>query len=206
MAVAKSPFLVYEDFISPLYCEQIIEDLGFMDPDVDVDGNPIKMSKHNEKHEEELYHAVQQIIPEVFEHYNQEYRATERMQFEYIAQGVQTSPESANSQYLRKKWVRTKDRDISAVLFLVDYNETPPFDGEYEVYGGKLEFPQHNFSFNPTRGALVFFPAAPHFIHCNSRALAGDMFQVKMNFAAAKPFVYQPAEFPGDYTTWFADY
>lgn len=204
MATPRSPFLIYREFISPLYCETIISDLGFLDPDVTPDGKPLKMIRHNDRHEEELYHRVQDIVPEVFEYYGAEYRATEKMWFEYLAEGVQPEPECANSQYLRKKWVRTKDRDFTAFLFLVDYSNEVPFDGEYEVYGGKLEFPQHNFSFSAERGTLVIFPAAPHFIYCNSFVAAGDMFQVKMNFAATRPYIYQPAEFPGDYRSWFA--
>lgn len=205
MAAPKSPFLVYREFISPLYCETIVGDLRFLEPDVDSDGNPTVMRRHNPAHEEELYNRLQGILPEAFQHYGAEYRATEKMWFEYLAEGAQPVPECANSQYLRKKWMRTKDRDFTAFLFLTDYSNNVPFDGEYEVYGGKLEFPQHNFSFNPERGTLIMFPAAPHFIYCNSFISAGDAFQVKMNFAAKSPYVYYPADFPGNYTSWFAN-
>ena len=206
MATVKSPFIVIPEFISPLQCEEIINDLQYGDPDVDVDGNPIKMSRHNEKHEEDLYYRMQAVIPQVCTHYNSVYRATEKMQFEYLAQGVVTEPECANSQYLRKKWVKTKDRDITGFLFLTDYSNDENFDPRSEVYGGKLEFPQHKFSFMPERGTLVLFPSVPHFLYANSAIIAGDMFQVKMNFATAEPLLYQPDDYPGDYTSWLKDF
>lgn len=203
MATAKSPFLIFQDFISPLQCEEIVADLGFGEPDVDKDGHPIKMSRHCEAHEEELYHRFQAIKDTVFAHYGCEYRATERMMFEYLAEGVKTEPECANSQYLRRKWVKTRDRDLVGFLFLSDYCDTEYFDQHYEVYGGKLEFPQHGFGFHPERGTLVVFPADPHFIYANAAVKAGDLLQVKMNFAAKEHFIYQPDNFPGDYKTWF---
>ena len=203
MAIAKSPFMVFQDFISPLQCEEIISDLGFNEPDTDKDGYPIKMSRHSEKHEEDLYHRFQVIADRVFNHYGCEYRATEKMQFEYLAEGVKTEPECANSQYLRKKWVKTRDRDIVGFLFLSDYCDNEYFDGMHEVYGGKLEFPQHAFGFEPERGTLILCPADPHFIYANAPVIVGDLFQVKLNFAAKEHLIYQPADFPGVYTTWF---
>lgn len=205
MAVARSPFLIYRNFISPLQCEEIIGDLRFFDPDVNADNKPIKMVRHNEKHEEDLYHRTQFIVPEVFKYYDAEYKGTEKMQFQYLAEGVVDEPECGNSQYLRNKWMRTKDRDFTGFLFLSEYNEDCDFDDNFEVYGGKLEFPQHNFGFNPERGTLVIFPSLPHFIYANSPVLAGDLFQVKLNFAAKRPYLYDPKVFPGDYRNWFAE-
>ncbi len=205
MAVARSPFLVYREFISPLQCEEIISDLRFFEPDVDEEGNPIKMIRSNDKHEEDLFIRTQMIVPEVFQYYDAEYKGTERMVFEYLAEGVVSEPECGNSQFLRKKWMRTRDRDFTGFLFLSDYSEDPSFDDAFEVYGGKLEFPQHNFGFEPERGTLVIFPALPHFIYANAPVEIGDLFQVKMNFAATKPYLYDPKLFPGNYTNWFAD-
>ena len=45
MATPKSPFLVYEDFISPKQCENIVADMGFYVPDINADGDPIKMMR-----------------------------------------------------------------------------------------------------------------------------------------------------------------
>jgi len=203
MSVARSPFLIYQQFISPLQCEEIVSDLRFFEPDIDVDGNPQKMFRHSEKHEEDLYIRTQEIIPEVFGHYECEYKGTERMMFEYLAQGVETAPECGNSEFVNNQWLRIRDRDLTGFLFLSDHNDHSSFDVDYEVYGGKLEFPQHGFSLNPERGTLVIFPSLPHFVYANSPILAGDLFQVKLNFAAKQPYMYDPKKFPGDYRSWF---
>lgn len=203
MATPKSPFLVYEDFISPKSCEHIVADLGFYAPDLNTDGDPVKMMRHHEASEAELFEKIQALTPEVFAHFDSEYRGTERMQFEFLAEGVVSPPYCDNSQYLRKKWVKTKDRDFTGILFLSDYSDQSPFDDDYEVYGGKLEFAQHDFGFNPQRGTLIIFPSGPHFIYANAKIIAGDLFQVKFHFAAKTPYLHQPANFPGDYRTWF---
>lgn len=203
MAIAKSPFLVYQNFISAKQCETIVDDLGFFHADTNVDGDPIKMMRHYDVHEEDLFMRWQTLVPEVFKHFGAEYRGTEKFQFEFLAEGTVSDPNCDNSQYLRKKWVRTKDRDFTGILFLNDYSDTAPFDTDYEVYGGKLEFPQHGFGFNPERGTLIVFPAVPHFIYANAPVIAGDLHQVKFHVAAGMPYLYQPADFPGDFKSWF---
>jgi hypothetical protein len=90
------------------------------------------------------------------------------------------------------------------VLFLSDYQESPSFDSEYEVYGGKLEFPQHAFGFNPRRGTLVLFPSDPHFINVTSDVFVGELFQSRLQLAASTPYFYDSEMFPGNYTQWFA--
>ncbi len=204
MATPKSPFLIFRELISPKQCEAIVSRLGFFQPDLNTDGDPIKMMRHHEGCEEELFReTIQPITPTIFKHYGAEYRGTEQMAFEFKAGGVVGEPECSNSQYLRQKWVQTKARDFTAVLFLSDYSSQANFDTDYEVYGGKLEFPQHGFGFNPERGTMVVFPSGPHFIHANADIIAGDLFQVKIHFAAKEPFLYQPTDFPGDYKSWF---
>lgn len=203
MATPKSPFLVMQDFLSPKVCETIVDDLGFYSPDLDQEGNPMKMFRFNETCQETIYKRLVPQIPTIMEYYDADYKGTEQMIFEYFAQGTVSEPLCENSNYLRKKWVRTKDRDLTGVLFLSDFNENIPFDSEYEVYGGKLEFPQHGFGFNPTRGVLIIYPSGPHFINANAAIAAGDLYQVRIHMATKLPYLYNPAEFPGDYRTWF---
>ena len=47
MATPKSPFLVYENFISPLLCEQIVDNVDVIVPDTDVDGKPTGVDLSN---------------------------------------------------------------------------------------------------------------------------------------------------------------
>jgi len=203
MATPKSPFYIVEDFLSPKVCETIADGLGFCTPDSNAEGDAIKMYRFNEVFERAVFERLQPIIPDIMEHFEAEYRGTEGVVFEYIAEGTKAEPVCENSTYIKKKWARTKDRDFTGVLFLSDYSDSPDFDPDYEVYGGKLEFPQHKFGFNPTRGVLVVFPSGPHFINANADVIAGDLIQAKLHIAASLPYLYQPANFPGDYTTWF---
>ena len=127
----------------------------------------------------------------------------ERVQFEWYPQGSVGEAHAENSNFLRGKWLRTKQRDLTAVLFLSDYQDADTLEEEFEVYGGKLEFPQHKFGFNPMRGTLVVFPSDPHFINITSGVFVGDLFQARIQLAAQVPYLYQPQDFPGNYTMWF---
>ena len=203
MATPKSPFYVIENFLSPKVCEQLVDSLDLYTPDIDPEGNPIKMYRYKEDAEMTIFSRLQPIIPTLMTYYNAEYKGTETIQFEYFAAGIEPEPHCENSNYIRRKWTRTKDRDFTGVLFLYDYNDNPPFDTDYECYGGKLEFPQHGFGFNPQRGTLVVYPSGPHFINATAMITAGELIQARIHMATKLPYLYYPAEFPGDYTTWF---
>jgi hypothetical protein len=203
MGAVKSPFLAVENFLSGKQCEDIVDNLGFYVPDYDTAGKPIKMSRHHERSESVIYSKFKQYLPRITEHYGIEHRGTEHISFEFLAQETFIEPMCDNSKYINKKWTRVYDRDISCVLFLCDYQDSPPFDSDFEVYGGKLEFIQHGFGFNPQRGTLIVYPSGPHFINATSTILAGDAYQAKFHIAATKPFVYKPADYPGNYLSWF---
>lgn len=203
MAVPRSPFKIYRQFLSPKYCEFITDTIAFTDPDVDKDGKPLRMFKHNEDAEDLIHDRLLLLVPELEKYYGIEYKGTEEIMIEWFSDGVTGKPQCENSQYLRKKWVRTLSRDLSAVLFLSDHQDTPNFDSDYEVYGGKLEFPQHGFGFNPERGTLIVYPSVPHFINATAEVKAGELYQARIHIAAKAPFLYDPSQFPGDYKTWF---
>jgi len=205
MAVAKSPFYVVQNFISPKQAEIIVDDLSYYEPDVDTEGNPILMKRHHEKSEEFIFDKFMTLIPTLEQYYGFKKRGTEHISFEYRAAGVTPEPVCDNSKWINKKWTRTKDRDFSAVLFLSDFQPNVPFDSDYEVFGGKLEFLQHKFGFNPERGTLVVYPSTPHFINAFAEILAGDLFIAKFHVATQMPFIYQPDQFPGNYLSWFSD-
>jgi hypothetical protein len=203
MATPKSPFYVVQNFISPKQCEMIVDDLGYYSPDLDPEGKPIKMMRHHEPSEKIIYEKFKSLIPKLEAYYDFEHRGTEHITFEYMAAGVKPEPVCDSSKWIKKKWVRTKDRDFSAVLFLSDYQEDVPFDSEYEVYGGKLEFLQHKFGFNPQRGTLIVYPSSPHFINAFSEIFVGDLYVARFYIASQMPYLYQPDEFPGNYLSWF---
>lgn len=199
----RSPFFVVQDFISPMACEDVVDVLEYTVPDLDKDDHPVPTLKTNEIAEQVIYERFLQLIPQLEEYYGIDYKGMERVQFEWYPQGSVGEAHAENSNFLRGKWLRTKQRDLTAVLFLSDYQDADTLEEEFEVYGGKLEFPQHKFGFNPTRGTLVVFPSDPHFINITSGVFVGDLFQARIQLAAQIPYLYQPQDFPGNYTMWF---
>jgi len=201
--VPKSPFIVHQEFLSPLLCEEVINLMDVTVPDHNKYGDPIPSTRHNDKAEQFIFERLQQTFRNIERHYSVEYRGTEKMLFEWYPQGSTGKLACDSSEYMNNKWVRTRDRDITAILFLSDYSESPSFDDYYEVYGGKLEFPNHNFGFNPERGTMVLFPSTPHFLNVNAPVQVGELFQVRIHMATKTPFLYQPGDFPGNFLSWF---
>ena len=199
----KSPFIVYQEFLSPKMCEEIVDLMNVTVPDVDKYNNPLPSIRHNNKAEQIILGRLKQLFNGIEKYYNVDYRGTEKMLFEWYPQGSKGKLACDSSEFIHKRWVRTRDRDITAVVFLSDYSESAQFDSLYEVYGGKLEFPTHNFGFNPERGTLIIFPSTPHFINAVAPIQVGDLFQVRIHMATQSPFLYQPGDFPGNFLSWF---
>lgn len=209
----KSPFIVIQDFLSPLTCEKMVQDNIVLDPDTDIDGNPKKLERHNLFWEKDIASRFRDIVPEIEDRYNCVYRGLEKPVFQFYPENAKSpaeGPGCENSKYIRKKWIMHKDVDLVGFIWLKDYNENVPLDASYEVYGGKLEFPAYNFSLVPQRGSLVLFPAGPHFITVISPVLLGDLYQVKLNVCinskSGGRWFYQPQQYPGTWQEWFADY
>lgn len=199
----KSPFFVVPDFISPLLCEDLVDMCDFVEPDMTVEGKPAMTIRKPEQAQQIIFDRLLAIIPKLEQHYGVKYKGTEPISIEWFPTGSEGQLGSENSEFLRGKWVQVRARTLTCVLFLSDYQDTPPFDQEFEGYGGKLEFPQHQFGFNPKRGTLVVFPSAPHFINKTTNVVAGNLYQAKVQIATSSQFLYNPSEFPGNYTTWF---
>ena len=201
---SKSPFYVVQEFISPLMCEELLDAVDFLVPDSDKEGKYIKTCKTSDRAEALVYERLLHILPAIQSYYQIEYKGTERIQFEWFPTGSKGDFICESSSFLRGKWVRTKQRDLTCVLFMSDYQERTPFEQEYDTYGGKLEFAQHNFGFNPQRGTLIVFPSDPHFINMTTEILAGHLYQARIQIAAKSPYIYNPQSFPGNFTSWFA--
>lgn len=205
MSNSKSPFFVVEDFLSPKVSDQVVDALNIQDPDTDPDDRPIKSVRFSHHCESIVFDRLEDIKEQVEQHFNFEWKGTEEMTFEFIPEGCVDAgtPVCGNSVY-HGKWIRNKTRDFTGVIFLSDFNDGKEnFDPSFEVFGGKLQFPQHKFSFNPQRGTLVIFPAGPHFIHSISQVHAGDLFMVKFHIVGTKPWMYDYKQFPGSFKTWF---
>lgn len=204
--VSKSPFYVIPEFISPMMCEEIIDQLDFTVPDVDNKGNPVPSVKTEPDYEMYLFNEFQKYKDSISAYFESDHRATTEFTFTWFPKGSKGAMHSESSVYLKDKWVRIYDRDITCVLFLSDYNDIAPFDDDYEVYGGKLEFPQHGFGFNAQRGTLIAFPSEPHFLNGVTSILAGSLYLAKFHIATKAPLLFNPAKFPGDYITWLREF
>ena len=104
MATSKSPFKVYQNFLSAKACESIVDELGFYVPDTDEEGNPIKMFRHHEPSSVKIYSHFKQLIPQLEQYYDFSHRGTEDLTFEFIAEGCTPVPLCENSNYINKKW------------------------------------------------------------------------------------------------------
>lgn len=206
----NSPFLIIEEFISPKLCEQIIDNIRVGQCDTDKEGDPIPMERHHDELQTVLFNKLKEYVPTIEEKYNAKYKGTDPIVFQYFPELIKKpakQPGCENSKYLRKKWVKIRDVDLTAVLWLKNYQDQVPLDPRTEVYGGKMEFPAYNFSLVPQRGTLVMFPAGPHFITAISPILVGDLYQVKINMSIENKtggiWLYQPSNFGGTWTEWF---
>lgn len=202
----KSPFLVYEEFISPLQCEEVISNNNAIFPNYDKDGNVLPVYSGNKLAEMRIAPKIfEEIVPDIENHYGVDVKGIKSFLIEWYATNFNGSPQPRceNSLYINGKWGRCNDHDFTGVIFLNDYQDSTPFDSDFEVYGGKLEFPTHEFSFNPQRGRLVIFPGAPNFINATSKISAGELTQIRFHIATHDLFVYNMNEFPGNYKTWF---
>jgi len=215
----KSPFYVVQDFLSPKQCEEILHQYEVKTPNTNLVGDPIKLEKTMEpaKGQTLIMQKLREHIPLLETHYNAAYRGTESLVISHYPEFHKAPAQQAgceNSHYIKKKWLKVKDVDLTGIIWLKEYNGEVPLDPRHEVYGGKIEFPTYDFSLVPQRGSLVIFPAYPHFIHCISPILVGDLYQIKVNIALSAKngsmWLYQPKEFQANGTdfigSWFKDF
>lgn len=203
----KSPFLVFQDFLSSQECDDIAKEVR-INPDVDPDGIALSMERHYLPLEEKIFIKFKKQIETLENHYTGfKYRGTEHLVFQqFPANGkLAEEPHCENAVYKRKKWVRVRDRDLTGILWLKDYKDTPPFSVEKEVYGGKLEFPVYNFGFQPQKGTLVIYPANERFISLTSTVLVGELQCIRFHICGEGVWIYDPLNFPGDFRTWFTE-
>lgn len=208
---SKSPFYVVQEFFSPLLCEQIVDGLSFIEPNLSKEDEPMLTIKNNEKFEKIIFHYIQKEMSNIEAYYpGFVYKGMKPVEFKWYPMGYmsQESIVCENSTFIEKKkvWLRNRDRDLTCVVFLSDFNSSVPFDSAYEVYGGKYEFSQYNFGLNAQRGTLVIYPSGPNFLNAVAPVEYGDLFLAKFHLAGKLPYVYQPSEFPGKVSDWFAPY
>ena len=146
---------------------------------------------------------------EIENYYGFETRTLTPFNFEWYPTGYLGGPAKSEAYQMISKrgqqlmWNKVKDYDFTVIIFLNDYNEETNFDENFEVRGGKLEFPTHDFGFNPERGTMVIFPTRPQFVNAVSPIEAGELNVIRFHIIAKEEYVYDKENFPGGYAEWF---
>ena len=195
----KSPFFVTQDFISPLQCETIINSLTpyqGSDSIFSIDVNVL-----SDFVTDELISLHYDTLSDYYDVNVENFETP--LVFKYEGCGYKSGCDGYS--YLHQKWVRTRPRDISCMIFLNETNLEPPFDNQFEIFGGKIDFPQHQFGFNHNRGALVCHPSTPHFIHEMRPVTIGAAYIMKWYIKTETIYIHDPKLFEGDYTEWFKE-
>lgn len=212
--INKSPFFVIEEFISPSICEKFISEHGILTPSYIDDANTVPFKHTKIINDAEFVSYIQETIKPELENIEDRYDAIVNgmttPSFQQYFEDAKNPAElhgCENAKFSRKKWVKHRDVDLVAYLWLKDYCAGVPLDPRFEVYGGKLEFPAYDFSLVPQRGTLVIFPAGPHFISAISPVLVGSLeivkFSIKLTQKDGGIWLYQPSSFAGTYKDWF---
>lgn len=201
----KSPFLVFQEFLSDDECDRLAKQVR-VDPTLDQNGVPQPMQRFYPDADAELIAKLKPLIPSLEKHYGLKYKGTERPVFQqFPANSKQAEPPHCESSvYKRKKWVKIKDRDLTGILWLKNFQSQPPFNLKNDVLGGKLEFPVYQFGFQAQKGTLVIYPAGERFISLTTPVLVGELQCVRFHIAAEGIWLYKPDDFEGDYRTWFS--
>jgi hypothetical protein len=206
--MTKSPFLVFQHLIEPAVCDQIARTVR-VEPLKNDDDTLQSTERYHPESEITIFEKFQPLIPALEEHYTGfNYRGTEHLVFQQfpITNGNPAEePHCENAVFKRKRWLRVKDRDLTGILWLKDYQEAPPFDVKTQVLGGKLEFPVYNFGFQAQKGTMVIYPACERFISLTSAILVGELQCVRFHICGEGLWIYNPDDYPGDFRTWFND-
>lgn len=187
----KSPFFVVEDFLSPLQCDRLIS--------LNKVVNGGTCIRHlNEGQFSVVSNSLTDYSEQICERYGAELSTDIKLlfqQFEENASRPALSPQVEGWESLRRKWTKTKNIDLVGFIPLKSYCDSLPIDLNFEVYGGKLEMLNFNFSILPERGSLILMPAAPNFIHAISPINFGSFEMVKINCTFTTPWSFDLSKF-----------
>ena len=202
----RSPFLVIPEFVSPMTCEEIIGEINFTVPQFDaVTNKPTKTVYSNPICDKFIEGVWASHATNVSRYFNTTIEGIETIAYEWYPTNYVT--EGARSDtYIRSgdKWIKSSVADFIGVLFLMNLHDgSTSIDPDYEVMGGKLEFPTFKFGFNPTAGTLILFPAAPNFINGTTPIVMGDLYQARISLTTEQVYQYDPRQFPGTFQDWF---
>lgn len=199
------PFFIVKNFISPLICERLIDDLRTLKirPNIGQNGFPKKMLLMNKLNSLRIAQTFDPYIPLLEKHFDFGYKGTHDIFFEWFPENYMAEPPKTEGYERTKKgWTRYREVDFIGILWLNEHNDQPPFDPSFETYGGQLEFPTFDISFNPERGTLLIFPSSPNFIYTVSGIKAGSLTQAKFTIRSEVPYNFEKEKFNCNPANW----
>ena len=195
----RSPFVIIEELISPMLCEDIIGELDFDSEGIqrDHEGTITPNRKINPLSEQFLIDHLGAYTEAIGRHYDCTVDDHESCVFERYPTGW-TSPGATPALYRKgpNGWFKTGIGDFVATLFLMDHHDgVAGLDPYREVYGGKLEFPSFKFGFTPNAGTMIIHPVAPNFASTFAPVYAGELNVVQILLTTATPYRCNMANF-----------
>jgi hypothetical protein len=202
--VAKSPFILVENFITYEQCEEIILSMKHTLPNRDLKNVPIKTYKTNQLAEIRLMPAIDDFLDRAEPYYGFETFNISPFNFEWMTEGYKAEqPKPDNGTFFDGKWTKSKDIDFSILIFLSSVEESSITDTLMESFGGRLEFFNHNLTITPKAGTMVMFPSNEYFLNTFTDVMLGNLNCIRIYVTSKVPYVYNPENFPGDLRTWF---
>ncbi len=200
----KSPFLILQDFLSPLECEDILASIKVYEPNTDSEDTPIKTILRLPVVQNRIWNRFSGYFEHIEKYYNVEVDQMTAIDIEWYPEDcAQEGQRCENSVYRQNAWSIVNDYDLTVIIFLKDYNKNSDFDEEFECYGGELEMINHAFTINPSRGTAIIFPSNQYFINRTVTPEYGDMFQMRFHVSCVDRMKYSPSDYRGNYSTWF---
>ena len=188
----QSPFFVVEEFISPLQCDRILAACK-TDKLSESTTQILDLGKHRI-----LVNSLTDYTDEISQRYasqvNEDFRAV-IIQCPELPNKPAIPPTIEAWEISRRKWVKTKNYDLVGFIPLKSYSDDVPIDINFEVYGGKIEMLNYNFSIMPTRGSMIIMPATPNFKYAFSPVDFGTLEFIKIHIRLADGWQYNPAMF-----------
>lgn len=202
--ITRGPISRIDNFISPLFCEDIIDRSNNNIFNVDKDNNPIKTNLFNELTEIRYRPYLDDLIENFIDnYYHTEISYISKTVLEWFPKNYKNREYTVDGyNFLNQKWVNISDTDFISICFLNDYNNQPRFDDTYEVYGGEISFNNFNLTIRPTRGTLFIFPAHPAFAYKINNVEIGNLFIIKNTLTSTPKYSYNSSSFSGSPEKW----
>lgn len=186
-----SPFFIIEDFISPLQCEKILQS-NFLANDT----GSIRIL--NEGVVPVVKNSILDYKDEISERYSAQLSEDVKCLFIQTRENAGVPairPQIDGWEPQRRKWIKNKNIDLVGIIPLKTYCDNVPIDVSFEVYGGKLEMINFNFSILPERGSLILMPSAPNFLYAISPVNFGTLEFIKVYCRFEDPWTYTASSY-----------